>query len=340
MEVRQKVFISYSREDEAIAHMLVYILRNNRIECFIDRDSIVGKRFDDQLKNKIKESDLILVLLSRNAAHSPWVNHEIGFAIALEKHIWPISIEKDAKPDGMLSTTQAYSQFDWSNPQQSIDKLINALHNAPLAVSNPNRELGFKYIIEGKIDRTKFIVDQLREMTGKVDRKITILIQAAFSIFCASEDEMYRESGGHTDEYMKLLLEERRELDRLARSPNCSMKMILWPVRPYEDKYLAVRYKNLLEWMENVKDIETIDYVCAQYPGPNRIIVMGEFMIEGFKLSYQTGYGMTVVKYQEEQINNATDEFHKTFYSAKVGKNMTIKHIKDMYSKVSKLDVR
>jgi hypothetical protein len=37
-----KVFISYSREDEAIAHLLAYILSNRDINCLIDRKLSIG----------------------------------------------------------------------------------------------------------------------------------------------------------------------------------------------------------------------------------------------------------------------------------------------------------
>jgi len=335
-----KVFISYSRKDEAVAHLLAYILRERHIECLIDRELRAGDKFDAHLQQMIRESDLLLILLTKNAANSAWVNQEIGFATAHGKHIWPISIEKDIQPYGMLSTTQSYSLFDWSDPHLAVERLVEALHSSPLETTNPYRQLGFDHIIEGKIERTRFIADRLRELLNEKTKSIVILNQAAFSTFCASDDPMYRESAGHSPEYMKVLLAERRALDELVRMPNCTMKMILWPIRAYEDKYLAIRYSNLLSWMQRVKDDVTIDYVCAQYPGPNRLIVMGEFMVEGFKVHDQAGYEMTVVKYQRGQIEEAAAEFHQTFGRTGGDKMSAIEHVNKMYVNVSQLAVR
>ena len=271
-----KVFISYSRKDEAVAHLLAHILRANKIECLIDRELRAGQKFDSRLQQMIKEANLILLLLTKDAANSAWVNQEIGFATAHGKTVWPLAMETDIQPYGMLSTTQAYSLFDWSDPLEAIDRLVRALHDVVPEIANPYEQFGFDHVIEGKVERTRFLAERLHELTEEESRPLVILNQAAFSIFAASDDPMYRAAGGHSPEYMKLLLAERQALKELASMANCSFKMILWPVRAYEPKYLAVRYANLLSWLEEVKDDPTIEYVCSQYPGPNRLIVMGE----------------------------------------------------------------
>ncbi len=134
-----KVFISYSRKDEAVAHLLAHILRANKIECLIDRELRAGQKFDSRLQQMIKEANLILVLLTKDAASSVWVNQEIGFATAHGKTVWPLAMETDIQPYGMLSTTQAYSLFDWSNPLEAIDRLVRALHDVVLETANPSR---------------------------------------------------------------------------------------------------------------------------------------------------------------------------------------------------------
>ncbi len=332
-----KVFISYSRKDEAVAHLLSYIFREKGVDCLIDSSLRAGDQFDVHLQQMIRACDLLLILLAENAANSAWVNQEIGFAIAHFKPIWPICIDRDIRPYGMLSTTQSYSLFDWSDPYLAVDRLISALKTPQHKSKNKYKQLGFDQIIAGRIERTRFIAHRLRELLKEKTKRIQVLNQAAFSIFCGSDDPMYRESKGHSAEYVKLLLEEKSALDELVRKPNCTLKMILWPVRAYEDKYLAVRYKNLLSWMQSVKDDPTIRYVCAQYPGPNRLIVNGEFMAEGFKTNNNPGYPMTIVKYRREQMEEASEEFHTTFGRAGGDKASTIEHIKQMYENVSQL---
>ena len=331
-----KVFISYSRKDEAVAQLLAHILRKNQIGCLIDRDLRSGQKFDAKLQEMIREADLVLVLLTKRAIRSQWVNQEIGFAMAHAKIIWPLAIEIDIEPYGMLATTQAYSLFDWSDPDSAIQKLVIALKNNSADTANPYKHLGFDHVIEGNLARTRFIIARLNELR-RDNKALVILHQAAFSIFGASIDELYSEAVGHSPEQMDLLLEERHALEELVSMPNCSFKAIFWPEQAYERKYLSIRCSNLLSWMEKVKDDPKIDYVCAQYPGPHRLIVIGEFMIEGFKLNNQPGYEMTVVKYQAEKINEAAALFYQTFERAGDNKETARERVRRMYTKVSTL---
>ena len=77
-----KIFISYNRDDEALAHLLSYILTNSGIKCMIDRYLPTARPFGTNLRDMIEESDLVLVLLTKNSITSPWVNQEIGYATA------------------------------------------------------------------------------------------------------------------------------------------------------------------------------------------------------------------------------------------------------------------
>lgn len=314
-----KVFLSYGRQDEAIAHLLAYILTQHGIRCFIDRQLPAGKPFDPILRQMIKNADLVLVLLTKTSISSDWVNQEIGFALAHDKPIWPLAMENDIQPQGMLSTAQSYSLFDWSDASRTIDNLIKALHGVlPNADPyNHYRELGADQVIAGKVERTRFLIARLEELLNGEDHNVVLYLQAAFSSFAISDDLMYKEAGRHSDEYMGLLLKERELLSSLGHRPGTILKMILWPVRAYNREFMEIRYQNLITWMKEVQKDPTIDYVCAQYVGPTRLILRDEFCIEGFKLHHSSGYEMSVVKYERSRIEDAIREFEFVHNQAK-----------------------
>jgi TIR domain len=337
-----KVFISYSWEDEAIAHLLAYILNSNRIECLIDRQLPTGRPFDPNLRQMIKDADRVLLLLTKSSLSSAWVNQEIGFAMAHGKPIWPLAMEEDIEPIGMLSTTQSYSLFDWSDPPQTIRRLVKVLKEAPTD-SKPDdypMRQGFDQIITGKIERTRLIVARLRELRGQKGRPLKLYIQAAFSPFAVSNDRMYKEAGNHSDAYMKLLMKERGLLDELIKEPRTNLKMLLWPVRAYENKYLAIRYRNLLNWMRKVQYKSNIEYACAQYLGPNRLIVPGEFCVAGYKLHHTSGYEMSAVTYDSSKIAGVVEDFEYVYDRVSKGggtKARAVEEIESMYKNVSQL---
>ncbi len=332
-----KVFISYSRQDEAVTHFLGYILERNGIRCLLDRKLSTGRKFDLELQEMIEQADLVLLLLTKASMASPWVNQEIGFALAHKKPIWPVALEKDIDTQGMISTTQTYSMFDWVNPSKSIDRLVKVLQKEIVDSDGPDyfKDFGFHQILQGKLECTYFIISSLRDLLKEKNKKIEILSQAAFSIFAVSNDSMYRRPGEHTDEYIQLLLQEQESFNELINKQNCTFKQILWPVRSYEPKYLAVRYQNLLEWMKRSKEDPSIQFTCAQYPGPNKIIINNQFCIEGFKLHHQSGYQLSVVKYETDEIDFAFREYEQTFARNYKGKDDAIGQIEAMYKKAT-----
>ncbi len=73
-----KVFLSYARKDEAVAHLLASILRHRKIECLIDRALRAGTKFDTTIQGMIDSADIVLVLLTPSSVSSAWVNQEAG----------------------------------------------------------------------------------------------------------------------------------------------------------------------------------------------------------------------------------------------------------------------
>lgn len=332
-----KLFISYSRTDEAVVHLLSHILESKGITCLYDRRLPPAQDFSTNLQEMIKEADLVLLLLTKSAACSAWVNQEIGFATALQKPIWPLAVERDIQPHGLISRTQSYSLFDWSDPAGTISKLVETLRQYPHHCTSLYKSFGLKQVIQGRVPRTRFLIDRLLELRGSAAPGLTVYNQAAFSIFCASNDPLYKEAGEHSEEYMKLLLEERGILSQLIEERRIRLNLILWPVRAYDEELLSIRYKNLLAWMRSTEQNENVTYVLAQYVGPNRYIVEGEFCLEGYKFHHTTGYEMSLVHYDKTEIAQALGEFNGVFKQAARNKAETISSIEGMYEKVSKL---
>jgi hypothetical protein len=264
--------------------------------------------FDEKLKKMIRDADVFLVLLTSTSAKSAWVNQEVGYALAHEKHIWPLAIESDVSPIGMLAGLQAYSLFDWSRPFEAIDRLVSALHGYAFGSSIIN-DVNFDQVVTGKIERTKFIVRVFEKLLEERPSNLIIRVQAAFSSIATSGDPLYRVDDYHSDEYVGLLLEEKRLLLKMADLPNARLSLLLWPVRAYLSKHLAPRYRFLLNWMQEAIEQKNIDYLIGRYLGPNKYIISERLVIEGYKLHHTPGYEMTIVKYDSEKVQNGIRDF-------------------------------
>jgi hypothetical protein len=331
-----RVFISYSRSDQALAHLLAYILTTGGIKCYLDRAIRAGRYFDHEIKEMIRKADVVLVLLTRSSINSAWVNQEIGFAIAHDRRVWPLALEEDLEPTGMISMTESYALLDWSNPAEAIENLLHALRR-DAGGEGDLPAVGLDQVLTGRIARGKFIAQKLRELARDTDRKITIYHQAGFSVLGVSDDPLYPVPGVHTPEYVQALKEERAALDALVSSPHTTFRLMVWPVRPYDERHMAPRFCSLLDWLRSKLDDPSVEYACGPFPGPkNRHIVLGEFVLEGYKLEQTPGYEMSVVRYQPGKVREAAQEYEAIWRQLWRGdKRAVVKQVEEMYAKVS-----
>jgi hypothetical protein len=82
-----KIFISYAREDTAIAKSIAVRLRGDRHTVFFDRDSLrAGEAYDGEIRREIANADLFIFLISPHSVEKGSYAHtELEFAEAR----WP-----------------------------------------------------------------------------------------------------------------------------------------------------------------------------------------------------------------------------------------------------------
>jgi len=294
------IFISYSREDAAIAHLLCNILQNRGINVLIDTYLSEGEESRRQICEYIDQAEVVVPLITNSATSSAWVNQEIGFALGKGKKIIPLALKAEHNPEGMITGLQKFSLFDWSNPQSSIERFIALL-------AGDNTGIGLDLVVRGKVERTKLLVTKLREALNS-EKPLTIYHQAGFSIFAFSHRNDYR-TEHHTDEYMNALEEEHNLLNSLVHRKNTDFRMILWPERPYDPAYLGRRYRTLLEWLEEAKSkFPNIRVIVARYNGPNIVLVDNHFLFES-RSDSKPGYDLGLCVTSQDRIKEAKQQF-------------------------------
>jgi hypothetical protein len=94
-----------------------------------------------------------------------------------------------------------------------------------------------------------------------------------------------------------------------------SLKVILWPRRPYADSFMKVRFNNLIDYLESVEDYERLKFVIGSYLGENLYIFSNHVMVEGKKgLDTDTpGYDITNISYHGPTISSAINSFDFRF---------------------------
>ena len=102
----RKVFISYARADKTkLAYTLFSELRKYRYEVFLDFISIdKGVSFQEELKQQLCDSDVIIMLDSEHYRDRKWVDEEVQ--LAFKRNIPMLRVKSDLKTDDSLDQDQ------------------------------------------------------------------------------------------------------------------------------------------------------------------------------------------------------------------------------------------
>jgi len=85
------VFISYSDHDEQLAKFMHKHLTDEGISVFLASISLApGQRWSIDTINALSSSKWVLFLASRAACNSPYVQQEVGAAVASKKQLIPV----------------------------------------------------------------------------------------------------------------------------------------------------------------------------------------------------------------------------------------------------------
>jgi len=92
------IFVSYAREDAPIVDGIARALRAGGFSVFSDRELVTGALLQEQIQREIETARLVLLVLSRHASKSRWVQHEIIAALEADRDrpVLPLLIDDEA----------------------------------------------------------------------------------------------------------------------------------------------------------------------------------------------------------------------------------------------------
>ena len=87
------IFISYSRQDAAIANELARLLERGGHDPFIDRELLPGQHWKDILQKQIDRCNAFVYIISPASLSSEWCQWEFNEALRQKKPIFPIRVQ-------------------------------------------------------------------------------------------------------------------------------------------------------------------------------------------------------------------------------------------------------
>jgi tRNA A-37 threonylcarbamoyl transferase component Bud32 len=89
-DIQGRVFLSYATKNKAYVHQLARELRNLNINIWIDQDIPKGADWGDSIETALRETDIMLLILSEASAVSEYVTHEWSFFMGSGKPVYPL----------------------------------------------------------------------------------------------------------------------------------------------------------------------------------------------------------------------------------------------------------
>ena len=129
------IFISHSHTDNDFAHSLNQGLRAAGFQTWFDVDDIdPAQKWAQVIERAIENCGALLVVMSRGARASEWVENEILFAQMLKKPVF-VALTDDTRPPIYVMNTQ---HIDFrAQPRAALKRLLRALGKASFAAPPP-----------------------------------------------------------------------------------------------------------------------------------------------------------------------------------------------------------
>ena len=120
-----EVFVSYAREDTAVAESIVVRLGKERWSVFWDREIPVGLTWDDIVEKALDAAKCVVVLWSSASRDSEWVRIEANEGA--ERGILAPALIEDVKIPLRFRRIQAANLIDWTPRAHDTPGLLSLL---------------------------------------------------------------------------------------------------------------------------------------------------------------------------------------------------------------------
>lgn len=139
-----RVFVSHATEDLEVVQNLLSSVRNLPLTLALAGEEVEPGRARRNLEGQLRNSTLVIAMLTDRAADDYWVNQELGYAVAKGLPIIPL-VEDQDYVRGYVEGTDGV-RYDPENPEVTVFNLLSRLRSElePVGtLSKPNWYVSF-----------------------------------------------------------------------------------------------------------------------------------------------------------------------------------------------------
>lgn len=321
---KYKVFISYSHNDRKVVEEIASSLKQSGLSPVWDKNILFG-HFDEQIKMHIEHSHIFMPLLTPASMKRGWVHQEIGYAMALNIPVVPVS--KGKLPGQMLQmynaifVNQIINKNDETLSYDYFDKLVK----------QHNKAQSTYYTADQFIERAQMMTKLANEADSLIGNAF-IRQKAALTSFsiphAAVTDPIWRRQydKNNPDPYRwQQHLDEREALEKNARKSGC--KLILNPeiaLNGISKASAKARLENIVHFLDSMKD-DMIDVAFARDQAFSRnVTIVGDwFSAESYYNAETKSYMQTMISTYAPGILGKIESFDNEFNDLMLSSGIT-----------------
>ena len=312
---RYRVFVSYSREDQALARKLVDHLECIGFHPIWDENLRPGDRFSDVIKAGIAHAHVFLPILTEKSVGRPWVHQETGYAMGLEVPVLPVTVELE--PGEMIQDLHAMKVASDLGDLRP-DVLVKDIERL-LARKRPESESTFRCAASPEM-RAECLGDYTREAMEN-DADGPLRQSGAFTSFNLPlrppDDEIWKLRDAPVKRSAVLyefLYEERQAFEAYARKQGCDL--IICPSMPlgeYGPAAHKLRLETLLKFLEDTT-VKNVRVAVREHPVGSSLTIVGDwFVAESFSPRPGKGYFHTNFTWHAPTVLARLRKFDRDF---------------------------
>jgi len=326
MSDKIRVFISYSHQDKELVNRLENYLENEcEVNVIWDENLAAGSGFHEQIRDSIASAHIFMPLITKESSQRGWVHQEIGYAMALNIPVLPVTTE-NLDPGGMLQIIHAV-------------KIDEKVENLSMFFNKRTFEVLLKNTASTPIFLCAHLPEERTRMITEYSDKISnigeygiVRQKGGLSSFHIPDDcilkpiwiERYLPE--IKSEYHKRLQRgERIALEK--HSQKTGYKIIISPdyvVKGRDSRAVAARLETLIRFLEKSTVIPSVVAIQNEETARESLTIVGDwFMAESVSFKKGDGFTNTFFTRDNFEIGRRTEDFECELQELLEHKNWT-----------------
>jgi hypothetical protein len=307
-----RVFISYSHRDKELIKLLVsYLEENCGITVIWDENLTAGAGFHEQIKDSIASAHIFMPLITKESSERGWVHQEIGYAMALNIPVLPVTAENLA-PGAMLQLLQAVKidenpdHFHLYFNKNIFESVLKQTSSTPVFLCARLPE-----------ERTKMIADYSNKISS-IGKYGTVRQKGGLSSFHIPSDCILKSVWNEryfpeikSQYHKRLQREERLALGKHAEK--AGYKIIITPdyaIKDRDKRAAVIRLNTLIAFLQQPEMKSGIVVLQTAETQKQSLTMVGDwFMAESVSFREGDGFTNTFFTRDAAEISRRTEDF-------------------------------